>query len=465
MRTPSIKWPARLFQPMNTTVRIQFVERRSWNLYAKAKNSAFIKNLLVVMSGTALAQVLGFALSPIISRIYSPTDFGIFGSFYAILGVIAAGITLEYSQALMLPKKKEDAFGLFVISCLLTLLIGGLFLLICIAAPGFILSFIKDSNGWILVLLIVGIVGAGINLTFQSWCIRVKAFKHTSASQVIRSLSANGTQLGLGFLKGGPIALIFGVILGNILATLSLTRVVLRESKALWSYTRLNRLWQLAKEYRDFPIYSASTNMINSLSVGLPIFLLTHFYGIAVAGAYAFGIRIIQAPMELVLRALRQVLYQKASETYNEGGLLVPLYLKITGGLFAIGALPSIILIIWAPQIFTWIFGIQWYTAGVFARSLVLWLLFMFCNLPAVLFSRIIRMQQKMFLFNQSLLITRASALVIGGMYLSASQTVFLFSVVGAAMNIAYIIMIGFILTKIEGNAALKDFLNAIKKE
>jgi len=416
------------------------------------------------MSGTALAQVLSFALSPIISRLYSPTDFGVFGSFTAILGVVSAGIALDYSQALMLPKQKDDAFCLFVISCLSSFLVAAFCLAICLVASGFILNFINARNAWILVLLVIGILSSGLNQTFQGWCIRAKAFKHTSASQVIRSLSANGMQIGLGYLKGGASALIFAVTLGDMLATLSLAKVALRELKVLWRSIRWKRLWQLVKEYRDFPLYSASTNVINALSLGLPVFLLTHFYGIAVAGAYVFGTRLMQAPMGLVLTALRQVLYQKASETYNEGGRLAPLYLKITGGLFAVGFLPSLILFIWAPQIFSWIFGGQWHTAGVFARSLVLWLLFSFCNLPADLFTRIIRMQRRMFFFYQVVLIARALALIIGGMYLPASQTVLLFSLIGAVMNVVYITIIGFALVKMEGDTALKDILNGMRK-
>ena len=431
---------------------------------AKLKNSAFAKNVIVVMSGTALAQALSFGISPIISRLYSPADFGVFGSFIAIIGVIASGMTLDYSQALMLPRKKEDASGLFVISCLSSLLTAALCLILCLVAANFVLNIMKAPNAWILILLVIGILSSGLNQTFQGWCVRVKAFKNTSASQVVRSLSANGMQVGLGYLKGGAPALAFAVILGEILATISLAKVVLREPEALWRRIRWRRLWRLAKEYHDFPLYSASTNVINSLSLGLPIFLLTHFYGIAVAGAYAFGIRLMQAPMDLVLRALRQVLYQKASETYNDGGRLVPLYLKITGGLFAVGFLPSMTLFIWAPQIFSWLFGAQWHTAGVFARSLILWLLFMFCNLPAVLFSRIIRMQRKMFLYNQFLLIARASALIVGGLYLQASQTVLLFSLVGAVMNIAFIIIIGFALMRMEGNADMKELLNVVRK-
>ena len=449
---------------MSVTSCIQILRIQLEHILAKPKKSSFIKNVLVVMTGTALAQILSYAVSPIISRLFSPSDFGVFGSFNAVLTIIAAGLTLDYSMAIMLPKQKGDAINLFMLSCISSVIIGGFCLVACLFAPNFIKNFMKAPSAWILVLLVIAILTNGLNQASQAWCIRVKAFKHTSASQVIRSLSTNSTQVGLGYLKGGAGALIFTTILGDMLATLNLAKVVFRDFRQVRQNIRWSRIWQLAKDYRDFPLYSASRNVINSLSLGLPIFLLTHFYGIAVAGAYAFGIRILSMPMEFVLRALRQVLYQKACETYNEGGRLVPLYFKITGGLFALALFPSLVLLIWAPQIFTWIFGAQWHTAGVFARSLILWLIFMFCNLPAVLFARIIRMQRKLFFFDLAVLATRASVLIAGGLYLSASYTIMLFSLVGAIMNVIFIFIIGFALMKKEGDTGLKEILIGLKE-
>ena len=211
----------------------------------------------------------------------------------------------------------------------------------------------------------------------------------------------------------------------------------------------------MAKEYRDFPMYSATMNIINSLSLGLPVLLLTHFYGIAVAGAYAFGMRLLSVPMNFVLRALRQVLFQKAAEAHNDGDRLLPLYIKITLGLFFSTILPSCIIFIWAPQLFSWVFGDQWYTAGEFARSLMLWMMFMFCNVPAVLFARIIRIQDKMFIFDFIVLLSRAIVLFLGGKYLSAIHTIFFISLVGALLNIIFIFIVGYILMRRESSMNL----------
>jgi len=403
------------------------------------------------MTGTAVAQAIGFALTPIISRLFTPSDFGVFGSYDAVLTVIAAGVTLDYSQAIMLPKEKKDAINLFILSCVSVAVISISCLALCLLFPFYLQDIIKAPNTWVLALLVVAILVTGLNQSCQAWCVRVKAFKDTSASQVVRSLSSCGSQIGFGYFKGGSIGLIFSSILADLFASLNLLRVVFRD---LWPSRReiqWVRMKQLAKEYRDFPVYSASMNVINSLSIGLPVLLLSHFYGIAVAGAYAFGMRIISAPMGFVLRALRQVLFQKAAETQSMGGRLMPLYVKITAGLFALAFFPTLVLFIWSPTLFIWIFGSQWHTAGDFARYLTLWMMFAFCNLPSVLFARVIRMQRDLFIFNLILLIARALVLILGGVYLSALQTIMLFSVLSAFMNIIFIVIVGFILMRKEG--------------
>ena len=140
--------------------------------------------------------------------------------------------------------------------------------------------------------------------------------------------------------------------------------------------------------------------------------VLTHYFGIAVAGAYAFGIRLIEAPMSLIMGALRQVLFQRAGEMQHQGLGLSQLFLKTTAGLFALGFLPALFLGICAPDLFSWVFGAQWRAAGEFARYLVIWLLFTFCNLPAVLFARLIRIQRAVFVYNVVLLLVRVAALV-----------------------------------------------------
>jgi lipopolysaccharide exporter len=414
------------------------------------KNSHFVRNISIVMSGTAIAQIIGFALAPIISRLFNPSDFGIFGSFISVLVVVTAGVTLQYSQAIMLPKHDEDAANIFAISILSVFIFTLVSLLFAYIFSDWLLGLLKaPQSKWLLWFLPFGIFISGINQSFQAWCIRRKAFKKTAFSQIIRAGSISTLQIVSGLFRHGSGGLIASSVAADGISSVNLAHQVFCTDKVLLkSSLAWKRIGRLAVEYRDFPIYSATQNMMNALSQGLPVLLLSHFYGIAIAGSYAFGLRLLQVPMNFVLIALRQVLFQKASETYNHGGSLLPLYVKTTSGLFALAFLPSLVLFMWSPQIFAWAFGAEWYSAGEFARWLVLWLMVLFCNLPSTLFARILRQQRNLFFYEWVILFSRVSALVLGGLLLSAKGTIILFSVVGCLVNVFYILWIGCLLRK-----------------
>ena len=322
--------------------------------------------------------------------------------------------------------------------------------------PDTVNGLMGTSGSWALALLVVATVVAGINESCHAWSVRIKAFKTTSASRVIRSASSTGTQIGVGYFGVGAPGLVISGVLSHTLASLYLVRALLPTLSVYGTRVHWGRLKQLGNEYRDFPIYSASQNVLNALSAGMPVLLLTHFYGIAIAGAYAFSTRIIQTPMGLVLQALRQVLFQKASETHQSGGRLSPLYIKVTAILVALAIGPSLVLFLWAPTIVTWIFGPQWLTAGEFVRWLILWMAFAFCNLPAVLFAKIIRIQPTILAYDVILLVGRTAVLLIGGLYLSAGQSIMLFSVLSASMNLLLVVLVGNAVSRSDDQAELE---------
>ena len=75
------------------------------------KKSEFTKNIVTLMTGTAIAQAIPIAISPILTRIYKPEDFGVFALFLAISSILATVVNGRYELAIMLPKKDEDAIN------------------------------------------------------------------------------------------------------------------------------------------------------------------------------------------------------------------------------------------------------------------------------------------------------------------------------------------------------------------
>ncbi len=415
----------------------------TYKLANRFRKGTFLHNLSIVMTGTAVAQLISFAMMPVVSRLFTPADFGVYGSFNAVLSVLTAAVTLQYAQAIILPSKKEEGIGLFVVSCLSVVIVTAIVSLTVILFSNLAKILINAPSGWFLLLLLFELLVVGLNQTLQAWCVRVKSFKTTAISQIIRSISAITIWIAAGFGQMGAMGLVIGSILAESLAGLNLWRIGKRDLKENRNSVTWVKIKKLAHVFRDFPLFAAPQHVMNALSQGLPVLLLAYFYGIGVAGAYAFGIRILQAPMDFILTPLRQVLFQKASETYNQAGDLWHLFFKATGGLMAVAIVPCAITFIWAPQIFSWIFGNEWQEAGLYARWLLLWMFVAFANVPSVLFARIMRQQRNLFVFELSGLLMRTAFLFFGGLYWAALTTVIFFSIAGFILNIFLIIWVG----------------------
>ncbi len=424
---------------MNSTAETGLTESR------RLLKSHFFRNVVMVTSGTAVAQLITFALIPVLSRVFSPAEFGVFGSFGAVLSVMTAGITLQYSQALILPKEESKAADLFVVSVLTVLAMSAGVAAAGALFPETVLGLFKgQAFRWMLWLLPLVVLISGLNQALHAWCVRRKAFRRTAFSQVARSLVAPGTQILLGSTGFGVGALAGGMAIGDMAANATLTRAVSRDECRLFrDALRSRSLWCSAREYLDFATYATPQAVMNTASQGAPILLLAHFYGAAVAGSYALATRALQSPMNLILGSLRQVLLQKATEIYNSGMPLFPLLYKSTLGLFAIVILPACVGFIFAPKAFVLFLGAGWLEAGLYARWLILWLACMFCNLPAVLLGRILRQQRALLIFDAVLLVIRILSLVVGGLLLTPLQTIILFSLVGAVFNVAIIGWLG----------------------
>ena len=92
--------------------------------------SEFSRNVLTLMTGTTIAQAIPIAISTILTRIYTPEDFGIFALYMSIASMIAVVATGRYELAIMLPKKDEDAVSIVALSIIISFFVSFIALLI-----------------------------------------------------------------------------------------------------------------------------------------------------------------------------------------------------------------------------------------------------------------------------------------------------------------------------------------------
>lgn len=81
-------------------------------LFRKYRTSPFAQNVSVLASGSIVAQVISVLISPVLSRIYSPEDYGLLAVFLSVLNMFAVVLCFRYELAIVLPKDESDAINL-----------------------------------------------------------------------------------------------------------------------------------------------------------------------------------------------------------------------------------------------------------------------------------------------------------------------------------------------------------------
>lgn len=337
------------------------------------KNKEFSKNVLTLMTGTTIAQAIPIAISPVLTRIYSPEEFGLAALFISIVSIIGAIVTMRYELAIVQPVEDEDAISLVFLSALIAVVISAVLFISSFAFTAQIAEFLgnKDIGYWLYwVPLAVMVMGFYRSLNY--WHSRTKKFGVISNSKVSQGVTTVGTQVGFGTLMayGG---LIYGFILGFLVAFLVLLKNFKKDIKdSSLNYKKLSLLSN-AKRYKKLPQYSTWGALADSASLQMPIFVITKFYEASFVGFFSVTFRVLNLPMSLISQALSQVLFQKIAQLHHvEPKKINSLITKLFLILFSM-MIPFVGLIwIYGEDLFAFIFGEAWREAGSMASVLVL---------------------------------------------------------------------------------------------
>ncbi|MDW7747884.1 lipopolysaccharide biosynthesis protein [Halomonas sp.] len=411
-------------------------------------SSKFVRNVAIVATGTAGAQAITMAFAPIITRLYGPEAFGVFGIYTAILAVLTPLSALSYPTAIVLPKRDADAMKLVRLSIGVAL---GMTLLAAL-----ILLLFKDSivsafnlhavDSFILLLPLAMLFSAAMGVMNQ-WIIRKKQFKIKAKVAVLQALWINLAKAGIGFFTPIAAVLVFIATAGSALHALMLWANIRKNPEAGMSKSDVDSIedeasiTSLAWRHRDFAYYRTPQVVLNAASKSLPVLMLASFFGPAPAGFYALGKLVLGIPTTLIGQSVAAVFYPRINEAVLNGESPYKLLIKATAALAVVGVLPFATVIAFGPWLFSFVFGQEWYTAGVYAQWLALWSYFGFINRPSVGAIPVLSLQGFFLAYEIMSIGIRAGSLFLGFlMFESALIAVALFSLSSAGLNLFLII-------------------------
>jgi hypothetical protein len=91
-----------------------------------SQSTAFASDVLKIVSGTTIAQIIVMLSSPILTRLYGPEAFGILGIFSSITTIIGVVACMSLNYAILLPKEDEEAVNLLGMSFIIVAIVTSL---------------------------------------------------------------------------------------------------------------------------------------------------------------------------------------------------------------------------------------------------------------------------------------------------------------------------------------------------
>lgn len=337
--------------------------------------SAGMRNFTKLLSANVLAQVIGLVVYPILTRMYAPDDFGLLNLFLSIGGVLVILATAEYQYAIVLPKEDEKARA--VVHVGLKVLAGVVALTAVSVAFSVPIARVFKSPDlaryyWLMPIMVLVL---GLWNLLNYWYIRREAYTRISGYQMSQSVLGAGSKMGLGacgFLRGGLIVSMVAAPLISLIISVSLAWK--KHIRPLLGGVDKAICREVARTYKNFPVYSLPRSFVNMLAGQLPVLLLTPAFGAREVGFWSMAILLGFSPISMLTRAMYQSLYQTITVRVNGNVAIGGTFRRFTMMTLA-AVVPAFAVLYWfLPQLAQWFLGAEWDVTGEYIRWMLPWL-------------------------------------------------------------------------------------------
>jgi len=333
--------------------------------------SDFNKNILVLLSGTTIAQALPIVMMPVLTRLYTPAEFGVLAIFVAITTILGAIANARYELALTLPETDDEAITVAALGLAIATGFSLVLLIPFVLFNGAVTALFDNTaiSTWLyFVPLVVWLIGLFNVFNFLNT--RLKRYRDIAVSHVFRSASMVGVQMLLGVFKAGSAGLVSGQIISQLAVAVRIGHglPIKRIFKQICDIASLKIA---ALRFRRFFVFMLPATLMNSLSANFITLYLPVIFSIKTLGFYSLAQRALGAPSALIGSSIGQVYMQEASAERLETGNVRRAFSKALKKLAVLSVIIFMPLYFVVEDLFALVFGENWRIAGYYTKILI----------------------------------------------------------------------------------------------
>ena len=352
----------------------------------------FIRNIFHLGLANVAAQVLSFLVVPLLTRLYSPLDYGAFSIYLAVLSTLIPISSLRFHAAIAIATKSEDARAVFMIA-LGVLGFGTALLLLLISS---ILYWDAMPATWsgsgihaLLWVLPLNFAAIGMSQLLASWLMTRNDYRSAAVARVAESFSDRAVSC---LCALSSITQHMGLVWGRLFGSVTSAYILLRSAhhsyeRGMWASLSLSQLFRIVSRYRHFALISSCATLCDGAARQAPALLLAIYFSPVTTGYYALAFQVANVPLLIAGDALASAFFQRAILNRGNSAKLANDTLRLFRAMLCLIIPVTLALWFLGKPSFSLVFGTSWEQAGAYAEVLAIGFFFMFLHRPlSVLF-------------------------------------------------------------------------------
>ncbi|RMF07342.1 MAG: lipopolysaccharide biosynthesis protein [Candidatus Neomarinimicrobiota bacterium] len=408
---------------------------------------SFGKKVGLLFSGNLLSQLILVLAYPVIGRLYSPHDLGTYEQVNSLLMILLFLASFRFDTTLLLAGDEREYYHLTRLAYL------ALALVVVIVSLGLML-FGKRYVAWqqnphltpYLFWAVVFLLLAGLRQIRYNGLVYRNRIRLATAADVVNSGGNSLLRIGFGLWSPGPLSLFLSRFVALSVSLLSMGRIDRKDRKSGIKWAELKTTFQ---RFRGYAFFMSLGSTINRMATYLVPLILASFLGPVFLGAYAMANSTLSIPAAVLRKAVNTIYMREASEKKSRSQNLYPQFRKITLAIFFLGLGPLVVLLLWAPEIYTFVLGPRWTSSGHISRIICSWIFISLVAVPSISLVSVLRLE-RFYAGYQAVLLGSRLLLLFGLHVYFTRETPFLVGLTlhGVLFNI---FLMGFMFKRLQG--------------
>lgn len=349
------------------------LQNRLHHLRQHALRRSFAWNVSVMLVGTVIGQAASLVLQPVLTRMYTPAQFGYLSVYGAVLALLSVIACLGLEVAIPISIDDEECANLLALS---GLVLGGMTVLVALFAwlvPTHVLNTLLVGSladyRW---LLPIGFACLGGYYIMLGVATRASAFRDIARTRISQGATGPTSQILLGLAGLGTPGLVLGYVLGQSSGTLLLLNQCVLRQRAWLSAVTWRGIGTTARRYMNFPLVTSWTRLLDNAGGGLVLFLLfSSLYSSDIAGFMYICDRVIGRPLMIVSTSLLQVFTGEAGRAVTQDPVLLRRrFYQVVPRQFLLALAWVVAVNLIAAWAFPLFFGARWAAGVPYLRAL-----------------------------------------------------------------------------------------------